>query len=67
MDRLEILVEMKSTLQGKQDASVSAQSLAQRIKGYIGIHAEIRVLSSGTIERSVGKARRVIDRRPTAC
>jgi phenylacetate-CoA ligase len=30
----------------------------------IGVTAEVRVVAPGTIERSLGKARRVIDKRP---
>jgi phenylacetate-CoA ligase len=33
------------------------------IKAYVGVTATVRVLEPGTIERSQGKAKRVIDRR----
>jgi phenylacetate-CoA ligase len=36
-------------------------ALAHHIKSYIGINAEVRI---GTVERSIGKAKRVIDKRP---
>jgi phenylacetate-CoA ligase len=36
-------------------------ALEHAIKSYIGISAQVRI---GTVERSIGKARRVIDRRP---
>jgi phenylacetate-CoA ligase len=36
----------------------------QLIKSYVGLTATVRVLEPGTIERSQGKAKRVIDRRP---
>ena len=36
------------------------------IKAYVGVTANVRVLEPGTIERSQGKAKRVIDRRPKA-
>jgi phenylacetate-coenzyme A ligase PaaK-like adenylate-forming protein len=35
--------------------------LQHSIKAYIGITADVKV---GTIERSIGKAKRVIDKRP---
>jgi phenylacetate-CoA ligase len=41
-------------------------ALAYDIKALIGVSAEINVLALNGIERSVGKARRVIDRRNTA-
>ena len=37
--------------------------LQHNIKAYIGVSAAVVVCEPGTIERSVGKARRVIDRR----
>ena len=41
--------------------------LAAKLKASIGITAEIRVLDSGTLRRSSGKAARVSDRRSGAC
>jgi phenylacetate-CoA ligase len=52
LDHLTVVVE------GAGDA---AAVLAHNIKSYIGISAEVRI---GTIERSIGKAKRVIDKRP---
>jgi phenylacetate-CoA ligase len=34
------------------------------MKAYIGITAKVSVLKPGEIERSLGKAKRVIDKRP---
>jgi phenylacetate-CoA ligase len=51
LDHLTVVVE------GAADA---AAALAHDIKSYIGISAEVRI---GTIERSIGKAKRVIDKR----
>jgi phenylacetate-CoA ligase len=67
LDELEVLVEMRSDLSGKlgaEELSALAEKSQQLIKGYIGITAVVRVLEPGTIERSQGKAKRVIDRRP---
>ncbi|HET7671750.1 MAG TPA: phenylacetate--CoA ligase PaaK [Burkholderiales bacterium] len=52
LDHLTVVVE------GEQAA---AATLRHHIKSYIGISAEVRI---GSIERSVGKAKRVIDKRP---
>jgi phenylacetate-CoA ligase len=52
MDHLTVLVE------GRADA---AATLKHHIKSYIGISADVKI---GTIERSIGKAKRVIDKRP---
>ena len=43
---------------------MAASELAHHIKSYIGISTHVEIKAVGTIERSVGKARRVVDRRP---
>jgi phenylacetate-CoA ligase len=52
LDHLTVIVE------GETAATVGLQ---HAIKSYIGISAEVKL---GTVERSIGKAKRVIDRRP---
>jgi phenylacetate-CoA ligase len=52
LDRLAVVVE--------GDAGATAE-LQKSIKAYIGISAEVRI---GAVERSIGKAKRVIDKRP---
>ena len=52
MDHLTIVVE--------GDASATSR-LQHSIKSYIGISADVRI---GAVERSIGKAKRVIDKRP---
>jgi len=67
LDELEVLVEMRPELSGKLSAdeiSTLAQKAQHLVKAYVGITASVRVLEPGTIERSQGKAKRVIDRRP---
>ncbi|MCV6593066.1 MAG: phenylacetate--CoA ligase [Silicimonas sp.] len=59
MDRMRVLVE---TLPGGEDADLG-RDLAQRIKGVIGISAEVSVGGPGSVERSQGKAKRVVDKR----
>jgi phenylacetate-CoA ligase len=69
LDELDVLVEMRPELGGKigDDENVAlAKKAEQLIKGYVGVTATVRVLEPGTIERSQGKAKRVIDRRPKA-
>ena len=46
------------------DGDTAGLRLAQLIKSLIGISAEVKVGAPGGIERSVGKARRVVDKRP---
>jgi phenylacetate-CoA ligase len=67
LDELDVLVETRPELSGqltaelRLDLSGRAEHL---IKAFVGVTATVRVLEPGTIERSQGKAKRVIDRRP---
>jgi phenylacetate-CoA ligase len=62
LDAMEIKVEARA---GAEDAAnQDAKRLANRIKETIGVSAWIRVLPPEGIERSQGKARRVVDLRP---
>ena len=44
-------------------AETAAQHLAERVKNTIGVTVAVRIVPTGTIERSPGKMRRVIDER----
>jgi phenylacetate-CoA ligase len=46
------------------DRGAEAAGLEQRIKSYVGTTVKVLVVELGRLERSAGKARRVIDRRP---
>jgi phenylacetate-CoA ligase len=66
LDELDVLVEMRPEFSSKlssEEISALEQKAESLIKGYVGISATVRVLEPGTIERSQGKAKRVIDRR----
>jgi phenylacetate-CoA ligase len=65
LDALTVLVEWAAGAGADESArDLATRELARRIKSSIGISAEVRVAAPGTLERSVGKARRVVDRRP---
>ena len=66
MDEVAVLVELKPEFATANDAdrSAAAAALAHAVKTFVGISAEVRVVPMGGIERSIGKARRVIDKRP---
>ena len=65
LDDLLVRVESRETLPA--DAVLrSRDALARRLKGMCGLSAEIEIASPGSVERSMGKARRVIDKRPKA-
>ncbi len=59
LDHLAVLVEIQP---GAQDQG-SAATLAHNIKSRIGVSAEVKIVPISTIERSIGKAKRVIDKR----
>jgi phenylacetate-CoA ligase len=64
LDEVEVLVEAAPTGSGEEARKTSAAELGHHVKGLIGITARITVADPGSIERSQGKARRVIDKRP---
>jgi len=65
LDDLLVRVEARVVLE-RGAAGRSSAELARRLKGMCGLSATIDVAAPGTIERSMGKARRVIDKRPRA-
>ncbi|MDD5250085.1 MAG: phenylacetate--CoA ligase [Rhodocyclaceae bacterium] len=66
LDDLAVRVELKPEHAGAPDAvrQAAAWELQHHIKSYIGISTKIEVVEQGGIERSAGKAKRVIDKRP---
>ena len=65
--RLDVMtVQVEARPESAADAHRQAcnRDLSQRIKASIGITATVDTLAPGAVERSLGKARRVIDRRP---
>jgi len=67
LDELDVLVERRAEIPGplSEAARTSVEQDVERlIKGLIGVSAKVRVLEPGVIERSQGKAKRVIDKRP---
>ena len=65
LDSLTVRVELKAgaALDGSS-ALGAGTALAHSIKSYIGVSATVRVEPAGAIERSAGKAKRVVDLRP---
>jgi phenylacetate-CoA ligase len=65
MDTLTVRVELKAEAHADASTAIGAQTaLAHAIKSYIGVSAKVKVEPAGAIERSIGKAKRVIDNRP---
>jgi phenylacetate-CoA ligase len=65
LDVLDVVVEPRPDLAGDVAARRQAgDRLAHDIKAFIGVTATVRVADVGKVERSIGKAKRVIDLRP---
>jgi phenylacetate-CoA ligase len=67
LDDLDVLVERRAgTAAPMSVATITAieQDMERQIRGYIGVTTRVRVVEPGTVQRSQGKAVRVIDKRP---
>ena len=67
LDELDVVVETRPTPGGKLQAEELAElerKAEHLIKAYVGVTTSVRVVEPGTIERSQGKAKRVLDLRP---
>jgi phenylacetate-CoA ligase len=64
LDEMEILVEVRPEADRAEVRDAAAERLGRMVKERIGVTAKATVASPGAIERSLGKAKRVIDRRP---
>jgi phenylacetate-CoA ligase len=68
LDHLEVMVELDP--QAANVAAVreeAARDLQRRIKAHVGVTASVSVRNPGDLERSIGKAKRVWDRRGDSC
>jgi phenylacetate-CoA ligase len=61
LDELKVYVEAQP---GFDDSADSVKTLEHHIKSYIGVSAAVQLVAPGGIERSLGKARRILDKRP---
>ena len=67
LDELDVVVELRASLAGKLSSEEIAElerKAEHLIKAYIGVTVRARAVAPGAIERSQGKAKRVIDLRP---
>jgi phenylacetate-CoA ligase len=66
LDELAVIVEgrQEAPAATEDERAAEARQLEHHIKSYIGISADVRVVEPGKVERSQGKAKRVIDLRP---
>jgi phenylacetate-CoA ligase len=66
LDELAVRVEVRPEFATAGEAAWSraARELEHRIKSYVGVTTQVVLVPPGTVERSPGKAKRVIDTRP---
>jgi phenylacetate-CoA ligase len=66
MDEMTIVAEARHNSWDSAALDYHAEKLATQIKGTVGITARVAIHPPGTLERSMGKAKRVVDKRPRA-
>ena len=67
LDELDVLVERRPEIPGPLSMAARSsveQEVERLIKGLIGVSTKVLVVEPGTLQRSQGKAVRVIDKRP---
>ena len=63
LDQLDVIVEPRDASVAQETAGEAVLRVGQRIKDLVGVTARMRLASPGTVARSMGKAKRVIDLR----
>jgi phenylacetate-CoA ligase len=63
LDELDVVVETRAET-GADAAATLARRAEHLIKALVGVTSTVRAVAPGAVERSQGKARRVIDKRP---
>ncbi|MEO7760308.1 MAG: phenylacetate--CoA ligase PaaK [Casimicrobiaceae bacterium] len=61
LDELRVYVEAQANA---NDPDAGARQLEHDIKSYIGVTATVELVAPGGVERSLGKAKRIVDKRP---
>ena len=64
LDELTVVVEAKPGAASAETRRAAGRDLAGRIRSLIGIGSKVTVGEPGSIERSAGKAKRIVDLRP---
>jgi phenylacetate-CoA ligase len=63
---MKIMVEARPDCTDAKARESEGAALAAHIRNIIGIGAQVIVGDPGAVERSAGKARRIVDKRPKA-
>ena len=64
MDNMTVHVEAAAAATDETSRQAAAKELAHHIKSVVGVSTRIDVTTPGAVERSQGKAKRVVDNRP---
>ena len=64
LDEIAVLVEARAGAAEEETRAAAGRDVARHVKSRIGITCEVRVMEPESIERSIGKARRIVDLRP---
>ena len=64
LDEMTVIAEARAESWDGRGLLEAGERVMQHIKGSIGISARVKAVAPGTLERSLGKAKRVIDKRP---
>ena len=64
LDEIAVLVEARAGAADEETRAAAGRDVARHVKSRIGITCEVRVMEPESIERSIGKAKRIVDLRP---
>jgi phenylacetate-CoA ligase len=64
LDAMRVLVEAREDFTDADSRNAQGDLLCRHIKDLVGVTATVSVVDPGAIERSLGKAKRVVDKRP---
>ncbi|MBV9054447.1 MAG: phenylacetate--CoA ligase, partial [Hyphomicrobiales bacterium] len=63
LDEMEILVEARPHAASEEERVHASRRLQDSVKNFVGVTAKVTVAPPGAVERSFGKAKRVVDKR----
>ena len=64
LDTMNVLVEARPDAVDPATRAQQAKDLVHHVKAVVGVSVRVNVVDPGAIDRSVGKAKRVLDMRP---
>jgi len=64
LDQLKVIVEAKASAASEEARAAAGAELERHVKSRIGVTSAVAVVAPGEVERSLGKAKRIVDLRP---